>query len=112
MTEDEIFYRARSLGLDTKAAAFLSSQLGGDGKLIVDARIKTMLRGVLSRRTKSHARRYVIRNRRAYNHDRARQFQHERTVLRERDGMRCVLCAHIPPQPGEIMEEMQEMEIA
>lgn len=102
MNEDEIFNRAWSFGLDTKAAWFVAEQFDGDNKSFVDHCIKTMLKGVAEHRSKSQMRRYVIRNRRAYHHDQAIITRHEREIRRCRDGMRCHQCRNVPYAPGEI----------
>jgi hypothetical protein len=104
MTEDEIFYRAWAAGLSTSSASFLATQFHGDPPVFIRHFIKTMFRGVAVHRTRNQMKRYVVRNRRAYNHDQALIARHEREVLRARDGMRCHQCRAVPPQPGEVMD--------
>jgi hypothetical protein len=102
--EVALFYRAWSSGLSLEHASFLSNMAEYASREHADVFITTMLRGVSLRRTKSQMRRYIIRNRRAYNHDQAIDARHARDALRARDGMRCYGCRHIPPQPGEVMD--------
>lgn len=107
MLEDDIWYRAWSFGLDSATISWLARQDHGCPKQLVDQHIVLAMKSLSKRRTRSQLKRFIVRRRRAYNHDRAVWLLHERAVLRARDGMRCYTCKHIPPQPGEIMEETE-----
>lgn len=109
---DAVFYYAWSCGLDHRR----SFGLGNVADFVTDfgnadpAEVRAVVHERLSmanwKRKPSKTRRYVIRNRRKFFHDQALVRRHEQEVLRPPYfGLRCGGCAHIPPQPGEIMEE-------
>lgn len=109
---DAVFYYAWSCGLDHKRAF----DLGAVAEFVTDfgnadpAKVRAVVHGRLrlgnGKRTASQTRRYVIRNRRRFSHDQALIRRHESEILRYPFfGLRCGGCKHIPPQPGEIMEE-------
>lgn len=107
MQEIDVWDRAWSFGLSEDLIRFLSTQDHGLPKELIDQHIVSAMHSMARRRTRSQMKRLVLRNRRSYNHDLALRLRHERQVLWERDGMRCHSCRYIPPQPGEIMEEME-----
>jgi hypothetical protein len=102
---DDLYFRARAAGLDVHAAQFVSDQFWNDRPEFAARCIRTMLLGVAKHRTKYRMKRYIIHNRRSYNAYRASIDAHMRGVQRRGEGMRCPECSHIPPQPGEVMEE-------
>jgi hypothetical protein len=104
--KDDLYFRARASGLDTRPAQFIAEDdFWVRHPDLAGYAIKIMFTVVAQHRTKSQMRRYVIRNRRSYNVYRASIDAHARGVLRDKEGMRCPECSHIPPQPGEVMEE-------
>lgn len=111
MTEDDIWYRAASFGLNEEEISLVAVMDQGLLLQIVDRDIVAAFRRLAKRRTRSQLKRLIVRNRRVYNHDLALRLRHERQVRWERGGMRCFMCKHIPPQPGEIMEEESNADI-
>lgn len=107
---DAIFYYAWSCGLDhhrafdLSAAAEFVTDFGNADPSEVRAVVHERLRLGNGKRTASQTRRYVIRNRRKFFHDQSLVRRHENGVIKNREGVRCGGCSHIPPQPGEIME--------
>jgi hypothetical protein len=112
MTEDDILYRAWSFGINPADSGILVVLCQGLDKSFFDRDMQVLLQILRKTRTRGQMARYLVRNRRSYNHDLALIRLHERAVIRERSGMRCAGCAHIPPQPGEIMEEESNADIA
>lgn len=108
--DDRVFYYSWSCGSSRRSAWDLATLVN---VLVTYSHVKAEdiwsvvndkldLKG--GKRTPKQRRRYVIRNRRAYNHDQALVRRHETATLLARDGLRCHGCKHIPPQLGEVME--------